>query len=62
MAPQILKQVLLYRAEMRLLMCKLFWNFDLKPAKGLLVWTDQNIFWFWDKLPLELKLQVRTVS
>ncbi|CAL5867174.1 uncharacterized protein PFLUO_LOCUS1386 [Penicillium psychrofluorescens] len=48
--------------EMRLLMCKLFWNFDLKPAKGLPVWTDQNIFWFWDKLPLELKLQARTVS
>ncbi|KAL9008298.1 MAG: hypothetical protein Q9173_006563 [Seirophora scorigena] len=40
--------------EMRLVLTKLLWHFDLTPAAetetdGLPIWEEQDIFWFWVK-------------
>ena len=37
--------------EMRLMLAKMVWNFDLEPVKGydLPQWDKQKIYWFWDK-------------
>ena len=37
--------------EMRLILAKLLWNFDLEPVTGydLPQWDKQKIYWFWDK-------------
>ncbi|KAL1965540.1 hypothetical protein VTN77DRAFT_5623 [Rasamsonia byssochlamydoides] len=45
--------------EMRLTLAKLLWNFDISVPQGksLPVWAEQDIFWFWDKKPLELTLR-----
>ncbi|KKA21341.1 hypothetical protein T310_4645 [Rasamsonia emersonii CBS 393.64] len=47
--------------EMRLTLAKLLWNFDISvpPGKSLPAWVEQDIFWFWDKKPLELSLRPR---
>lgn len=36
------------------------WNFDLKVQKGkkLGKWTDQDIFWPWDKAPLNVDISL----
>ena len=37
--------------EMRLILAKLVWNFDLSVPKGATLpeWETQKIYWFWDK-------------
>ncbi len=37
--------------EMRLILAKLVWNFDLSIPKGAALpeWEMQKIYWFWDK-------------
>ncbi|PQE23091.1 cytochrome P450 1 protein [Rutstroemia sp. NJR-2017a WRK4] len=44
--------------EMRLILSRLLWNFDIRVAEGrkLRDWTEQKIFWTWDKDPLEAEL------
>ncbi|CAD6575073.1 MAG: hypothetical protein ASARMPREDX12_007081 [Alectoria sarmentosa] len=37
--------------EMRLILAKMVWNFDLKVPEGVVLpqWETQKIYWFWDK-------------
>lgn len=43
-------------AEMRLILARIIWNFDLKLADDSQKWTDQNIYTFWEKKPLNVVL------
>ncbi|KAK6077404.1 cytochrome P450 [Seiridium cupressi] len=53
-------------AEMRLILTRVLWNFDLELMSESDSWNQQNIFIFWDKGPLRVKLtplrQVHTDS
>ena len=44
--------------EMRLILAKMIWNFDLKVPKGVALpeWETQRIYWFWDKQATYVKL------
>jgi cytochrome P450 len=51
----------LARAEMRLIMAKLLWRFDLELAESDTNWCDgQRVFGFWNKPPLMVKISVFT--
>jgi hypothetical protein len=41
---------------MRLILSRMIWNFDLKLADDDQVWTDQLIYTFWEKGPLNVVL------
>ncbi|KAI4172209.1 MAG: hypothetical protein LQ346_008641 [Caloplaca aetnensis] len=47
--------------EMRLILTKLMWHFDLMLAEteigGLPIWEKQDIFWFWVKEPIYVQLR-----
>ncbi|TVY31591.1 Cytochrome P450 monooxygenase [Lachnellula occidentalis] len=45
--------------EMRVILSKLIWNFDINAPKGTTVadWTTQKIYWTWEKSPLEVELK-----
>ncbi|THV46320.1 hypothetical protein BGAL_0395g00010 [Botrytis galanthina] len=45
--------------EMRLILSRLIWNFHIQVPSGekLQNWTDQKIFWTWDKVPLNVQLR-----
>jgi len=43
-------------AEMRLILARIIWNFDLKLADDNHNWTDQHIYTFWEKGPLNVVL------
>ena len=43
-------------AEMRLVLAKLLWNFDMVGAADLPAWEKQEIYWFWVKQPLYVTL------
>jgi cytochrome P450 len=47
-------------AELRLILARLLWNFDVSVPVGstLSNWTDQKIYWTWEKQPLEVNLKV----
>lgn len=47
--------------ELRLIMAKLLWAFDLSipPGIDLPVWEEQGIWWFWDKQPTVVRLTRR---
>lgn len=38
--------------EMRLLLAKVLYNFDLKLSDESLSWTDQKVYVLWEKKPL----------
>jgi len=42
-------------AEMRLILARVIWNFDLKLADDS-IWTDQHVYTFWEKGPLNVVL------
>lgn len=44
--------------ELRLILAKLLWNFDVSvpPGTDLPVWEKQGIWWFWDKEPTIVRL------
>lgn len=44
--------------EMRLILAKMIWDFDLKVPKGvdLPEWETQRIYWFWDKQATRVRL------
>ena len=55
-------------AEMRLILAKVLWNFDLsldevkmKQQDGIGDWFDQRVFILWEKKPLWVKLTPRKV-
>jgi cytochrome P450 len=47
--------------EMRIILVRLIWNFqiDVPEGKELGAWDDQKIFWTWEKQPLEVRLLAR---
>ncbi|KAH8655271.1 cytochrome P450 3A17 [Xylariales sp. PMI_506] len=50
-------------AEMRLILCRLFWNFDLELAEGYEDWLKpQRVFIVWGKGPLLMKLIPRQLA
>ena len=51
--------------EMRLILARLLWNFEIeKPTdRTLPVWETQDIYWFWVKKPLYVRLrELRTLN
>lgn len=50
--------------EMRLILAKMIWNFDLAVPKGfaLPVWQTQRIYWFWDKQAMHVRLSCASQS
>lgn len=46
--------------ELRLILTRLIWNFEMEIPEGSqpLVWTSQNIFWVWDKKPVNVELKL----
>ena len=46
----------LAKAEMRLILAKMVWHFDMQLANPKSDWTKQPIYGLWDKNPLLVKL------
>ena len=46
-------------AEMRLILARMLWNFDIELCPKSDSWIDQKIKTLWIKLPLMCKLTVR---
>jgi cytochrome P450 len=44
--------------ELRVILARLLWNFDMEIPEGSkpLKWTEQKIFWAWDKRPVNVAL------
>ena len=47
-------------AEMKLIMTKMVWSFDMKLAEAGENWTEQKVFVLWEKKPLMVALTPRT--
>ncbi|KAK2685467.1 hypothetical protein QWA68_015697, partial [Fusarium oxysporum] len=47
----------LARAESRLILTRLLWNFDLEPEPGFESWLDQKVYLFWQKGAINVKLK-----
>ncbi|OKL57586.1 hypothetical protein UA08_07275 [Talaromyces atroroseus] len=45
--------------EMRLILCKVVFNFDMELAEPQIDWMDQNAYAFWEKQPLMVRLLPR---
>lgn len=43
--------------EMRLILAKVIYNFDLELCPESRNWTDQRVFGFWEKPPLMVKVK-----
>jgi len=48
--------------EMRLILAKVLYNFDLELCADSKDWLEQSIFILWDKTPLMVKLKTATNS
>lgn len=47
-------------AEMKLILCKMFWNFDLALADNNPEdWTDQKVYLTHERTPLNVKIGLR---
>ncbi|KAB8302765.1 hypothetical protein EYC80_006112 [Monilinia laxa] len=46
-------------AEMRLIMTRILWNFDLELCDGMDQWSQQRIYALWEKGPLMVKVHPR---
>ncbi|GFF58286.1 probable sterigmatocystin biosynthesis P450 monooxygenase stcF [Aspergillus lentulus] len=49
-------------AEMRLILARLLWNFDLELCEESLSWVDQRAYTIWEKPPLMCRLFLRGAS
>jgi hypothetical protein len=52
------KQIIAY-AEIRSIIVRILWNFDMELCEESKNWIDQKIFILWDKPPLHIKLSPR---
>jgi averantin hydroxylase len=43
-------------AEMRLILARVVWNFDMELGAESEHWTDQKVYGLWQKAPLYIKL------
>lgn len=48
--------------EMRLILCKLLFNFDLTLEAESVNWLDQKVYYLWNKPPLMVSLRDRFSS
>lgn len=48
--------------EMRLILCKLLFNFDLTLEAESMNWLDQKVYYLWNKPPLMVSLRDRFSS
>jgi len=48
--------------EMRILLARLLFNFDIEATPQIEGWMDQRIWFLWDKKPLLIKLRARDVK
>lgn len=47
-------------AEIKLILCKMFWTFDLQLAENNVDdWTDQKVWLLSERLPLNVKVGLR---
>ena len=44
-------------AEMRLIMARILWNFDLELSKESDRWIEQEAYWTWHRPPLMMRLK-----
>ena len=44
-------------AEMRLILARILWKFDLELMNDSKAWNEQSIYTFWDKGPLNIRLK-----
>jgi hypothetical protein len=49
-------------AEMRLILCKILWTFDVEPAGKAAKWEELRTFLLVEKKPIEFRLQARQFS
>ncbi|KUJ16203.1 cytochrome P450 [Mollisia scopiformis] len=47
-------------AEIRSMICRLLWNFDIELCPESADWKDQKVYFLWEKSPLMVKLTART--
>lgn len=45
-------------AEMRLILTRFLWKFDIEPLPGWEEWDKQRVYLLWEKKGLKLKLSV----
>jgi len=50
----------LANAEMRLILAKMVWNFEMSLADAEDNWADQKVYGLWDKKPLTVNLTARS--
>lgn len=43
--------------EIRMILCKILYNFDIKLSPKCLDWINQDVYFFWDKPPLIVELK-----
>lgn len=43
-------------AQMRMILVKLLWNFEIKATPDTVQWHQQKIYWAWDKGPMMAKI------
>ena len=56
-ANRCLKRSMAYH-EMRLIITKVLWNFDLELPEGNGDWFDQTVFTLWQKGPLNVNVRM----
>lgn len=52
------KQTLAY-AEIRSILTRIIWNFDMELKEDSMNWGDQKVYTLWHKSPLNIKLWAR---
>lgn len=45
--------------EIRLILCKLLWHFDITLCPESTNWTDQKVYFLWDRPALMVRLRER---
>ena len=46
-------------SEMRLIIARILWNFEMSMCNKREVWTDQKVYWSWERPPLMMELKER---
>ena len=58
----LLKSISLAMLEMRIILAKLFWHFDMELCDGMEGWLDQRSYLTWEKRPLMVKVREVGIS
>ena len=49
-------------AEMRLIIARLAWQFEIELLHRDVDWTDQKVYWSWQKPALMIRLKDRVIK